>query len=411
MKFKGKKRAGRSLYSGVKREQTRQEIDRHTWADLDRIAFPVGVSGSGEYLTPEPVTFGRAFEAPPFFTFSVVASDLAGTQEIRAIGWPNEHTDPTKSALQREGRVFDGSFEHQMIWDDPYIPSVVEWPNTYSTSFLAWQKIQAEQSAGSLLPGLSNHWIQTGATTGDRWVISNDRAYPNEPGYQGQYSAKYVFGSDPDSRWLIPVFPQFNPWYVEDGWTEDQVLTNVWSASHDGNGPRLGEYLSEGGYMPIAMNPPMSIETLVCHAWSDGACEVELYWRIWSGSIDAAIPPTYSAELASTSVVRVIPAGQWTECKGVFSVPFAVWPNYPTQAEDWSQTNFQLYKLRVKGGVPGQVVYLDNVWAWPDLTTRGGGLITVGVAEWVRDDRGQYVGAYLWFKTGTGSGGMGASQL
>lgn len=75
-------------FIGVRRSENRRDLDRKTWADLTRAGFDVRVTGSGEFLTNEPIMFGKAFEAPPFFTFSSVGGVAIGGPEVKAIGWP-----------------------------------------------------------------------------------------------------------------------------------------------------------------------------------------------------------------------------------------------------------------------------------------------------------------------------------
>lgn len=74
-------------YHGVRRAQSRQEIDRRTWAEIERIRFNLLVKGAGEYLMVEPIMFGQAYEEPPFFTWSGVGAGEA-FPEVKAIGWP-----------------------------------------------------------------------------------------------------------------------------------------------------------------------------------------------------------------------------------------------------------------------------------------------------------------------------------
>ena len=74
-------------YHGVRRAQNRQEIDRRTWAELERVRFNLQVTGAGEYLMEEPIMFGQAFEEPPFFTWSGVGEGEV-FPEVKAIGWP-----------------------------------------------------------------------------------------------------------------------------------------------------------------------------------------------------------------------------------------------------------------------------------------------------------------------------------
>lgn len=52
--------------------QKEAEVDRETWASLEKIQYEFDVSGTGEAIWG-PVFFGRAYDSPPFFTHSGVA--------------------------------------------------------------------------------------------------------------------------------------------------------------------------------------------------------------------------------------------------------------------------------------------------------------------------------------------------
>lgn len=398
-------------YRNIRRAEVRQDVDRRTWADLERAGFDVQVKGYGEYLTVNPIMFGQAFEAPPFFTFSVTGT-MAGGGEVKAIGWPTDFEPKVYtpmgdwtgigSQLQREGWLPDGSFEHQAeVWGDPYIPSIGEWDISYDIfDSQGWQKIGVASYDELPFAGTSNWWIQIGppANTGPRWECSDEQAYPNEPGYKGRWSAMYEFDAEPISPWLVPVnVAAFNPVWSEDFWTDEMTETNIYTMTHDCN--YENSVYPDGGYMPIAMNPPLNKTTFTAHVYSDGPCEFEFYrrdWGWWGGE-----DPTYSLDLGLDGLVIAIAPNVWSEARFVSPINPAQWPNYPLIIADQDELFFRTIKLRVKGGSPGQKVYIDNCWLWPDLTTRGAPLLTIGVAEWIRDDRGMYLGAHLWFKTGT----------
>lgn len=63
-----------SIERSVKRAERRKELDRETWADLDKVDYHITAEGRGEAIAG-PFWFGAAFDAPPFFTFSAVANN------------------------------------------------------------------------------------------------------------------------------------------------------------------------------------------------------------------------------------------------------------------------------------------------------------------------------------------------
>ena len=61
---------------------------------------------------------------------------------------------------------------------------------------------------------------------------------------------------------------------------------------------------------------------------------------------------------------------------------------------------YEVFRFRINNGKPGQVARLDNVYVWPDIKNVYVPMVTVGVAEWVQDEQGAYIGAKLWIKVG-----------
>jgi hypothetical protein len=57
-------------YPEVRRNDTERRLSRETEAAYGALEYQQIVFCRGEHLTPEPVKFGRAFDAPPFFTYS-----------------------------------------------------------------------------------------------------------------------------------------------------------------------------------------------------------------------------------------------------------------------------------------------------------------------------------------------------
>ncbi len=57
-------------YRQVRTNRTATELSRETEAAYGALEYQQIVFCQGEHLTPEPVKFGRAFDAPPFFTYS-----------------------------------------------------------------------------------------------------------------------------------------------------------------------------------------------------------------------------------------------------------------------------------------------------------------------------------------------------
>ncbi len=80
----------------IRRADTTTRLDVDQWPDLDKILFEFQAVGFGE-ATAGPFMFGRAFDAPPMFTHSVVArTDTGGSGPILTIGvtdWIQDEQD------------------------------------------------------------------------------------------------------------------------------------------------------------------------------------------------------------------------------------------------------------------------------------------------------------------------------
>ncbi len=70
------------LYPHVRKAGTKTRLDIAQWPGLDKITYEFLVVGTGEAIAG-PFMFGRAFDAPPFFTYSAVAQGShQGTPEL-----------------------------------------------------------------------------------------------------------------------------------------------------------------------------------------------------------------------------------------------------------------------------------------------------------------------------------------
>ena len=397
-------------YRSLRRANTKGKLDRGTWAGLDKLKFQTLVRGGGEAYVG-PIYFGQAFESPPFFTYSAVANLLDNPHPaVHNVGFPSRHagTGGAKTdELVRQGWISDGSFEHQMIWNDSYIPDVTEhntWPG--------FQKIEDDRlgsGVGFDLSNMANAWIQStpeASPSQPRWIISNDRAYVGGPGYRGKYSARYVFGSEAASRWLIPirVYASVNPWTgysatdpVE--WHLNDVISWTGQTARPGN--------LSGGYRPIAFNPPLGTFTISCKVWVTDAMTFEAVVKQWDDYDDEywGVQYVYYKLYKEDNNTQELIPGEWNDVTfQVTHVP-ELWPNYPMVADSARDYMFYALYMRVVGGSSGDKAYIDDVQVSANYQTAGGGIpmLTIGVAEWIQDQGGMYVGANLWIKAEDGS--------
>lgn len=366
----------------IQRDFKKTELDRGTWAELDKIAFDIIVRGTGEYLMEEPIWFGRPFEEPPFFTYSAVFRRFPGIEAVRAVSLPNEGVSPVASTrgnhLWQDHFFPDGSFEHQMIWGDPVIPH-------WATSYPRFQKIDSEQTGTSpWLTDYDNLWVQEPAK--QQWSVSSDVSYSVPFGYQGSYSAKYVFGADPSPA-LVPFAPwESQPVPLYDGGPPER---GIWS--HRFQSQRDDDVV----YQAPAWNPRQGEFRYVVHAFSEDSFMLEVT------AVPFLVANGDYFPIEGKSEDFLVEGGAWKELVFDWSVPFEYEPNFPFAGkfpEGVFDPGYVRVEFRVKDGSPGQAVYLDEIWGQPRLRPTALPLITIGVAEWVRDEYDMYVGAILWFK-------------
>ena len=89
-----------SIERSTRRAEINRELDRETWSDLDKIVYEFIVKGSGEAVAG-PFWFGRAFDAPPYFSFSAVAqaSSMASHITIGVAEWLQDEQDMYVGAM------------------------------------------------------------------------------------------------------------------------------------------------------------------------------------------------------------------------------------------------------------------------------------------------------------------------
>lgn len=406
-------------FQRLRRADTRGQLDRGTWAALDKIKFETLVRGAGEYLIDNPpIYFGQAFDSPPFFTFSAVSGNPGTYPEVKAVGWPSVHAGiGTDDELLNAGWLPDGSFEHQMLWNDPVIPHVKD-----HLTYPSFQKIKADQGPGTgwATPTVENFWVQGLAETSPSqpaWAISNERAFPNAVGYRSKYAARYVFDGSGVSRWLIPAFGFLSangptqP-YVGNLSTEpyEWHLNDVVSWCSDAAAETL---LTGQNTRGIAFNPPLDEWTVNLQVYCTEEMTYEAIVRQWDDYDNSHFGGDSAYRLIQEDAwTQQIPPGQWTDVTFTYPTSPDYWPNYPeTEGSVLSQNyiNHTWLSRFHNLGSSGAKAFIDHCFVWPNMTTQGGlPMITIGVAEWVQDEGGAYVGAKLWIKVGGAEVTVGA---
>jgi hypothetical protein len=402
--------------------EKKHERDRIQWSDQFNIRFDVIARGLGEGLI-EPVYFGAAYANPPLFEWSAA---WAGETLIDLAAWGVEH--PEVKALRAAGGSSviqdqlapDGSFEGQMLWNDPYIPKWDQselWPQRY-------QKIEDDQSVAynRATPWnngtYTNWWVQEPLT--NLWAITDERSHEHNVGPEGKYSAKVTLNSSGLSPWLVPI------WGAEGGYFGPLPADQT-------------HLLLKSYQMPIASGQcgsptaPFENPDLLMHheLWvnSDSPCTVELdmlvYSVVWPNPTirrtDTGDSVFWQSEWEDNREYELT-GGDWEQVLYEIPPPSHLWPGIPYpryDGDNWTpdpeyfqglpdEDDFPAQGIsiparimfRVKGQ-PGQEVFLDDALFYPRLVGSDAPLITVGVHEWIQDEGGAYVGAKLWVKIDT----------
>lgn len=407
----------------VRRAEIKKERDRDQWSDLYKQTFDLLVQGRGEALV-EGIYFGAAYAQPPFFEFSAFRSGEQ-VQRPRPIGWSHPGAEikkaPSGNTGQIDGWIADGSFEHQWMWSDP---EIVVWDQWTTESY---QKISFEQNEYStsndprdwIFHG--NWWVQQ--PNNNRWVITDEKAHVSQRGPRGQASAKFTFASDQEvSGWLVPINAnsQINPWDFPTNVGRDIhyfLITYAMEVNYSNsyNHPQ-GPFYPEGGFNdPGAHSNPL-IEGMDHEIWvySDQDCIFEYWITFWHyDSYDPDIEAFYYEEVSEQKEINVR-GGKWERLEWTVFYPPRLNPGmpYPREEEPVDQGFSTLIdeaplieegywgtcRIRVKGGSAGQTVYVDDFYPSTRVTPAIDPIITVGVAKWIRDEAGAYVGADVWIK-------------
>lgn len=439
-------------------EVRRRRLDRATWANYSSLSYDVELFGVGEGVIE--VDFGRAFSAPPTLSYSAVFDAIgddvlpqiyvppkgAGSIDVDSYGLGNNSMmiNPSMQdpSFEQQGQYIslfgDGAREipdvhierdegtfgiHQIakLWNDASYPE-----GTFADPF------DGGEFRGPLQSGWesnTNYWVQTDEAK-ERWVVSDEKSDVFGVGADGSYSAKYVFGSSPTSSALIPVDNWMGGYWLMDPDGDRRYDRFMWYTALQSAAIR--SYPSTNsygvlGYTYQAVPPYPGGWVGYASAWSDGDCTLEITATNWhgdGGAVDDGVDELFylngnpvtddyvyggSADNANLRILNhdvvslEVKAGSWNQ----FNVDLSnggnrVILNWPPLGDNKSDiaSAYTRLEYRIKGGSPGQVVYLDNLLMSQRLTNNVIPILTVGVAEWAIDDGGAYVGAKVWFKSG-----------
>ena len=378
------------------RTDRRVSMDRKSWASFYETITEVALVGRGEYLMEEPIMFGRAFTRKPLMSseISVLQPDQVVGEEVRAWGYP---AVTWKDGVEKpqfgtfNSKLPDGSFEMQEaeipFWDD-----VETWNVSRGYAFL---------------------WMQSPSTptaSENKWWITDERA---EPRYGSGYSAKVVLEAS-TSPWLAP------DWEMLYGIVENPNLpldyldrSDIDIVGHGGDAliwrgvpsPNIQvhpKYLSSTAqtfYANTYNSDPLQLANWFrVSVWSDAPCDVEFVFATVHEVFDSTVGWTYPSRTEPSLILSYTATNQWQGLEGRIENTWRRYTKPDCYYVDDELLGFVF--ARVRNGTPGQVVHFDNINMSLDYTTTNHiSNLTIGVAEWVRGDKGEYIGAKLWFST------------
>jgi hypothetical protein len=415
-----------------------RELDRKMWADIDRLMYKFQVKGRGEYFFEEPIFFGTAFTSPPVLSYSTitggVGDDVLPYRVVPPKGYAKdvdayhlgEHSQGANFVITDPGFEVQGQFIPLMGDDAREIPitsdypsSTGDWPNLIAG---VWSdnSYTPQNDWYTRKPVRQNSWIQTDEVRG-RWTVTDDRSQSYGVGAPGDYSAKFTFVNGGSSPWLIPMGWQ-SGYSIPENLGADIPATAHWGFYS----LRTFGYV-EGG---VASPPVMDGWGGSAAVWSDDDCELEVWtYNWWENELDTHDPEWWDyaympLEYGGTEPLRASDIWNTTDDSSVARLGNDVKVTVPVVGGRWNDLSFHLsrarnqwqpggpelrrgpwymqetFRFRINQGSSGQVVHLDNVFVWPDVRNIYAPMVTIGVAEWVQDEQGAYIGTKLWVKVG-----------
>lgn len=208
----------------IRRADVRTELDREQWSDLDSVGYEIVTTGAGEAIGG-PFYFGRAFDSPPFFTFSAAASTLGvGSGPQLTVGvseWIRDEQGMYVGANLwfRFGHinscVVDYTYETQVLTDPGFEGGYVRGPNDGELPLLDGtpaRNILWPSDVNTVVEHLGEAqdisqkypWVQAYRTMGSPLVKFNELAdntwrENSSSSHTGTHSVDFDFSAVPDA--------------------------------------------------------------------------------------------------------------------------------------------------------------------------------------------------------------------
>ena len=439
-----------------------RSLERRQWAQLDRYRKDMKLIGSGEGYVDE-VYFGKGFSSPPVFSYSSVFSEEqvpvmpfyavpprgSLTAEVDSFGFGNDSQsggwmiqDPGFE-LQGKYKVYPSSGwdeipsgydmllkQWEWDWGDPGISFYeASWP------IGQWFQDNVDDIAGDnnevgykFDPRgpewniYAHRWTQTSETR-NKWSVTDTEHHDLGVGEVGQVCATAVIGPNGYTNWLIPLdYAAPLDYYVmtpENSWRS-------WRSVSEGANSNVNTPWSTGGAWAPSYPPPyIGGFDGFAHVKCSGDTELQVnatfhspygstddvrgtkvfpdsHWD-WGWGEDCCEDDYSYREYGSVDFAQNVTGGDWSRVD--IELPYDGWRAWPVDI-DCNQARGETYwghywtiRIRVKG-TPGATVYLDNIFMTRQMRNVEIPMLTIGVAEWIRDDAGAYIGARLWVTRG-----------
>lgn len=422
----------------------RIDVERRQWAQLDKWRKDILLSGRGEGRTT--VMFGKGFSSPPTFNYSAIFNQEATDMLPYIVVPPRGSISRLPSyygfgndSQYAQGYVIDPGFEAQGKWryrsaSAPWqsIPSHREFLLLSTTFIVDWAAANPPVANDTWATDRwtddgwlhDNSWLQSEHTR-NRWTVTDEDHHDLGVGEEGEVCAKAVIGPNGTTNILTPVDPQSV--YASSIYMPGQEWRGFVLVS-DYSGFNLFSSVGGGPSRRLAPPPWPTGWDGSLHIKADADVEVQVNAVCWHNDDDAVLPPSTPStglvppfnashqgsqtpanadkvwyyEVANLEFKQSVPSGGWQ--KVVYDLPYDGWTSFGKTTNCLvrnGEANLSQWTLTYRVlGSPGTTVYLDNVlvnrkWRNADIP-----IMTIGVAEWIVDEAGVYIGADLWFKVG-----------
>jgi hypothetical protein len=144
-------------------------------------------------------------------------------------------------------------------------------------------------------------------------------------------------------------------------------------------------------------NPPGWKNTVTAHVYAEQPCQ--LVMNIEIGGYNERLELGDSSPVPLPTVTHTVTHDVSPGSQQRFEIMYPT-PYYEIFCAGNGDHMVTRLELQIINGVVGSSVWIDDVYHSGNLTTETNVMTTVGVAEWVTDERGKYIGAKLWFRVG-----------